>query len=697
MLYAAEPLPAAAAIPARARALLQSYEALRQAAAAANPSPETLTRALAEAQEQEKTWRLLLARGLVEAMAPALRRTRTDTRAWLTIAAKLEETEPAAGAALKAALLDDFVEEAPKLPLGAFAEAGPILAELSAAQKEKVRQGVSAAIAALPKWQEDLLSGPPADLLLPPAVEHVGKLLTQALEEAMKAGAAERAAVLLAAAKGFNPELFAAQVKAVNAALDQKIKDAGTQPEKLAAAAHAVRKLEEAGVTVQGKTQLLRQTCEMHLARGDAEAARKSTQELQALDPAGAAAFRERIERLARAGDALKGAYAAIEKGAHADALAIAKTLEKDDPIRFATLRRRIAALDSFKKAGGDEGLKAVAAAGAWLARHQTPEGVWSADAPCECPSKKPPAYQADYAVGLTGMAVATLALAGHAPCSTETLGTRTAGNVLDTATKTLVALQNPGTGQIGKDMKAHVYATWGLVEAFRSGAEIRPAVELAVKYLVEARNPKAGWRYSYRCQDNDAHMTGVAGIALQRARDAGIEVPKELFAEVEKWFDQTTRDTTPPVQPGQPKPKPKKNVGYAHAGGALNKVFMPGVNENYPWTPGLTSLGLAYKTPLGRKDPALALSITSFPVAAGADKADFFYALWGSYAMSLQGTTDARDWLKQTKDVLLRSQSKTACSAGSWDPVSKWAPVGGRLYETVSGAMALEFALGAK
>ena len=157
-----------------------------------------------------------------------------------------------------------------------------------------------------------------------------------------------------------------------------------------------------------------------------------------------------------------------------------------------------------------------------YLVRTQTPEGKWN-DQP----------YGAEPAV--VGFAVIAMLAHGDDPNGGPYAGAIKSGldYILKQANKT--------TGYIGRSMYNHGFSTLALAEAYGAVDDPRlgPALEAAVKLIVDAqnRNPHGAWRYSPESTDADTTVTGAQLVALFAARNAGLAVPEAAIQKGLKYI----------------------------------------------------------------------------------------------------------------------------------------------------------------
>ena len=352
----------------------------------------------------------------------------------------------------------------------------------------------------------------------------------------------------------------------------------------------------------------------------------------------------------------------------------------------FIAARGRDRASLARREGGGTDTERAVDRALRWLARHQEPDGRWSADKfSARCSGRKcdGPGTTADYDVGVTGLALLALAAAGERP------GSAVHGAVVQRALDWLLSVQQEDGGIGPKVMQGHwVYghhiATQALGELCAAcGPDVawRPKLEAAVKLTLEARNPKLGWRYGLHPGDNDTSVTAWACMSLLAARHAGLTVPDDAFEGALTWFGKVTN-------------KEWGKTGYTQQGD--NGARMPEAQQYKP-TEAMTSASLACRllTGVSSTDDQAVRSTRLLdnmpPVWAPEDVTDLYYWYYGSLAMFQVGGHLWEKWNKGLKAALVKTQRKGGHVEGSWDPLSAWGVVGGRVYTTAMGALCLE------
>lgn len=337
---------------------------------------------------------------------------------------------------------------------------------------------------------------------------------------------------------------------------------------------------------------------------------------------------------------------------------------------------------------GGGDTERAVDRALRWLARHQEADGRWSCDKfSARCTGKKcdGPGIEPEWDVGITGLAVLAFAGAGERP------GSAKHGAVVQRALDWLLSVQRPD-GALGPETKdghwvyGHHIATQALAELLAAGgpdADWRGKLEAAVKLTLQAQNPTRGWRYGVRPGDSDTSITAWAFMSLLAARHAGIEVPDEAFQGALNWFRIVTW-----TGDGLAK------TGYTQKGD--NGARMPQA-QHYKPTEAMTSAALACRL-LHGEPPAGEAAVAGLrlldnmpPVWAPNEVTDLYYWYYGALAAFQAGGPLWDTWSEALQGALLKHQRTGGHVEGSWDPLSAWGCVAGRVYTTAMGALCLE------
>ncbi len=316
---------------------------------------------------------------------------------------------------------------------------------------------------------------------------------------------------------------------------------------------------------------------------------------------------------------------------------------------------------------------RAVAAALNWIARHQSPNGSWSLqeyNRQCTDPTcTGPGTAKAD--AGATALGLLPFLAAGQTH--------RTKGPYQQTIYRGLYWLmqnQKPDgnlAAGAASPMYSHGLATITLCEAYGLSKDdvIRRAASAAVRFIENAQHPRTGgWRYNPG-EEGDTSVVGWQVMALKSAQMAGLSVSPRAFEGAKTWL---------------------KSCSKGNYGG--NFSYQP---EN-PATPTMTSVGLLCWQYMGAKpdepmmQEGLATLLRHLP---NNNARDMYYWYYATQVLHNVPGPDWDKWNRQMRRVLIETQCKDGCAAGSWDPDKptrdRWGDAGGRLYVTSLAALTLE------
>jgi hypothetical protein len=340
-----------------------------------------------------------------------------------------------------------------------------------------------------------------------------------------------------------------------------------------------------------------------------------------------------------------------------------------------------------------------VAASLRWLARHQYPDGSWSAAGFGACcrGASCPGTGDQEFDVGVTSLALLAFAGAGYTHLSRDEFSDPADpgrilkfGDVLKKGLQWLIARQD-AEGCVGargsKFMYNHAIAALALSEAYGMTLSevLRPPAQIAVDFLVSAQNPGKGWRYGVREGENDTSVTGWAVMALKSADTSDLNFPRGVTAGAISWLDQATEQGSTP------------RVGYTQTGSG--KVFIPGRNEqsaNHPTMSAVAALSRVFILKDRRQGPLTATLVADLP-SWESEKVDFYYWYYASLALFQADGPEGplwRKWNEPMKKALVPNQklAKSGCENGSWDPAAdRWGSEGGRVYATAINTLTLE------
>ena len=349
---------------------------------------------------------------------------------------------------------------------------------------------------------------------------------------------------------------------------------------------------------------------------------------------------------------------------------------------------------DLWTNGGGDPNTEdAVLNALRWLARHQNPDGSWSVTGyvkQCRQACSPNPGEE-DFDAGVTGLSILAFLGAGYSHLSRDTHDGICFGDVVRKGLQWMMSHQDPegciGSRNAQKYMYNHTLCALAVSEAYGlTGSNLfKDQAQRAIDFTLAAQNPGKGWRYSYRCGDNDSSVTGWAVMVLKSAEISGLSVPDTGYRGTRAWYDEVTEDQY-------------YRVGYTFKGSG--KVFVAGKNEHFDHHEALTAIAVMARIFMNRRnDPVTAggcdLLLKDKPRWDG-NFIDFYYWYYASLALfQFDGPRGPkwRAWNEDMKNALVPHQNRTAaeCRHGSWEPVDRWSCEGGRVYGTAINALTLE------
>ena len=316
---------------------------------------------------------------------------------------------------------------------------------------------------------------------------------------------------------------------------------------------------------------------------------------------------------------------------------------------------------------------RAVAAALNWLYRHQTPQGKWSLQYLHQCkgnPCSGSGQVRCDSAA--TALALLPFLAAGqthkskgpYQPCIAKGIA--------------WLVKQQGANGDLSargeQQMYAHGLATLALCEAFGMSKDpsIGAAAQKAVYFIEQAQNQATGgWRYEPQ-DSGDTSVFGWQIMALKSAQLAGLPVNSLTMENGQKWLRVVAKGE--------------------HLG-------LYGYQPYREVTPTMTAVGMLCSQYLGtaRDDPAMLEGqeclLANLP--ENSLMRNTYYWYYATMAMHNMGGPEWDAWNRKMRRVLIESQAKEGCAAGSWDPrkptLDVWGEKGGRLMTTSFNALTLE------
>jgi hypothetical protein len=348
-------------------------------------------------------------------------------------------------------------------------------------------------------------------------------------------------------------------------------------------------------------------------------------------------------------------------------------------------------------KNGGDANTEqAVRGALEFLAKSQSPDGSWNAQAYGAGQRAEPSAealYRADTGkfadTAMTGLALLAFLGAGH----THNDGGPYAACV-HRGLSYLCQQQFPsgdlsGRNQIGQQptvryarMYSHGIAAIALAEAYAltQDQDLLIPVKNAVDYSLKAMNPRTGgWRYDFASEDpGDTSQFGWQAMLLNSASVSNAApLGGHHRVLLQRFLDSVTTG---------------KSGGLAVYRN-LNPQSRPASEQA---SVAMTAEAFAMRTMLGLPMSAQAtreakqMLLNQLP---GSSEPNFYYWYYATLALyQSQPHSEAWTlWNEAMKRELLGTQVSQGDTAGSWDPRCIWGGHGGRIYTTALGCMCLE------
>jgi hypothetical protein len=303
-----------------------------------------------------------------------------------------------------------------------------------------------------------------------------------------------------------------------------------------------------------------------------------------------------------------------------------------------------------------------------WLARHQSPSGMWAMDklhhqGKCDCGD-----WGQEFNVG--GTAFALLPFLGA--YETHRRGHYTAK--VQKGLNYLLSKQKQ-EGNFSDNAYENALATIAICEAY--GLTKDPALKVpgqaACNFIARAQSQLGGWGYAPNSMTPDLSVTGWQFSALKAGVYAGLSVPKDVFNKVGGFLDRVADNN---------------GLGYGYnAPGAARATSATGL---------LCQEYLDRRTP----HPDLAKGIDqlllpqNFPTK---DAPSLYFLFYATQVMHHHGGKPWETWNYKVRDFLIDQQDQGttlehAHQKGSWSPKgSEWVEQGGRLMFTSVALLTLE------
>jgi hypothetical protein len=316
-------------------------------------------------------------------------------------------------------------------------------------------------------------------------------------------------------------------------------------------------------------------------------------------------------------------------------------------------------------------GESAVAAALNWLARHQGTDGSWSLNHTSRCKSgfcSGPGQAQSDSAA--TALGLLPFLAAGQTHQSEGPYKKTVSGGI-----NWLLKNQKP-SGDLSAGMHqmyAHGLATIALCEAYGMTQDSRVglAAQAAIRFIESGQNRQGSWRYTHGSDDSDTSVFGWQVMALKSGQMAGLAVSPASLDGSKQYL---------------------KLCAIGKYGSEFS--YSPGGRA----TGTMTSVGLLTSQYLGarRSDPVVLGGIeylTKHPPVL--EDRNTYYWYYATQAMHNVPGPEWDAWNRQMRRILIDTQERSGCAAGSWDPArpvdDPWGNQGGRLMVTSLSCLTLE------
>ncbi|MBM3984941.1 MAG: terpene cyclase/mutase family protein [Planctomycetes bacterium] len=345
-----------------------------------------------------------------------------------------------------------------------------------------------------------------------------------------------------------------------------------------------------------------------------------------------------------------------------------------------------------------------ILAALRWLARHQEPDGHWSAagfDGRCPSAAACDGLGQPQFDVGVTGLALLAFLGAGR----THRAGAEE--EFTDTVRRGLHFLvreaQGPdgnfGQPGFGQHTYDHSIATLAVIEAWAltGDPQLRGPATRGLQHLARQRQPGGAWRYAafhpeMALRPNDTSVTGWALLALTLGRDYGLPVDEAAIEDGLLFLDGMTDPQTGVTGYVQRGGRP------AREGGA-DAAWPAGESES------MTAVALLcriFADPNLERPGALqaveraAEVVAALPPVwddARPGRRDYYFWYYGTTALFQVGGQRWKDWQAGLSHAVALQQRPAGGDAhGSWDPQhDPWGGQGGRVYVTALQTLTLE------
>jgi hypothetical protein len=321
----------------------------------------------------------------------------------------------------------------------------------------------------------------------------------------------------------------------------------------------------------------------------------------------------------------------------------------------------------------------------AFLARYQAPDGGWSLQGFPE---------EAQLATDTAATALAIIAFQGAGYNHREHQYKDVVRGGLDFLVKSqkengdlFVPLDDNSNRSVW--LYSHSLAALALCEAYgmTQDPDLREPAQRAIDFIVASQDKQGGgWRYSPGL-NTDTSVTGWMMMALKSGELAGLSVPSETYAGIERWLDASQQSASEPhlfrynpFAPDTPEQRHGRKASRTMtAVGLLMRMYTGWRRDN---------------ANLARGADYLAENLPAIGTPRQPER-DTYYWYYGTQVMFHMGGEHWQRWNSRLHPLIVQSQVPAGPLAGSWDPKGpvpdRWGPHGGRLYVTTLNLLSLE------
>ncbi|MCX7420199.1 MAG: terpene cyclase/mutase family protein [Planctomycetia bacterium] len=279
-----------------------------------------------------------------------------------------------------------------------------------------------------------------------------------------------------------------------------------------------------------------------------------------------------------------------------------------------------------------------------WLARHQNQDGGWgcaSFEKQCQdpsCSAHRGAADAPDYPMAATAFGLLPYLASGQTHNSKGQYQ-----RVVFNGLRWMTAHQDPPTGRLGSTMYEHGLATIAICEAYGLSRDpkLKDAAQLAVRYIQQTQHSEGGWRYGPN-QPGDVSVVGWQMMALKSAQMAGLVVNKPTLEKGQRFLQSCAK---------------------GKSGGLFS--YMP---DGAP-TPTMSAVGLLCNQYSGtkRSDPAMTEGMSHVLENLPAAQKNAYFMYYATQVMHNLPGPEWDQWNRAARRMLITSQLKEGCAAGSW------------------------------